>query len=78
MDKKFGYFMALVTYTIICFVTFYIVFMPKIIERRMKDLNIMHYNGKFEKFVGKDDVKLNSWDLYYIQYGNLNGYEYKK
>jgi hypothetical protein len=53
---------------------FYYTFIPRIIEKRAKDLDLMQYNGEKEKFVGKDSVLLNQWEIYYLQYGNTNGY----
>jgi hypothetical protein len=52
--------------------TFYYAIIPKVIEKRFRDLNLMQYNG--EKFIGKDSVIVNEYDFYYIQYGNLDGY----
>lgn len=48
--------------------------MPKIIERRAIDLNLMQYDGKKDTFVAKDSLCISGWDLYYLQHGNLNGY----
>ena len=45
---------AIVGYTLLCAVIFYYVAVPKIIERRAKDLNLMQYNGENDKFIGKD------------------------
>lgn len=65
---------AIVGYTLLCAVIFYYVAVPKIIERMAKDLNLMQYNGEKDKFVGKDSLNISGWDLYYLQYGNMNGY----
>lgn len=65
---------AIVGYTLLCAVIFYYAVVPKIIERRAKDLNLMQYNGEKDKFVGKDSLNISGWDLYYLQYGNMNGY----
>jgi len=48
--------------------------MPDVIEQRAKDLNLMQYDSKKDKFIGKDSVCISRWDLYYLQYGNLKGY----
>jgi len=65
---------AIVGYTLLCAVIFYYLAVPKIIERRAKDLNLMQYNGKKNKFVAKDSLNISGWDLYYLQHGNMNGY----
>lgn len=56
----------------IFYYTFYYAIVPTIVEKRLKDLNLMQYNG--EKFIGKDNIIVNEYDFYYIQYGNLDGY----
>lgn len=63
-----------VVYTLICGILFYYVAIPKIIEHRAKDLDLMHYNGDKDKFIAKDSLHISGWDLYYLQHGNLNGY----
>lgn len=65
---------------ILCLVTlffniiYYYYILPKIIEDRAKDLGIMQYNGKKDRFVAKDSITLYQDDIYYLQYGNTNGY----
>ena len=65
---------VIVGYTLLCAVIFYYLAVPKIIERRAKDLNLMQYNGEKDRFVGKDSLNISGWYLYYLQYGNMNGY----
>lgn len=48
--------------------------LPKIIESRAKDLNLMRFDSKKDKFVAKDSIKISGWDLYYLQHGNVDGY----
>jgi len=49
---------------------FYYFMLPSIMEKRFHDLNLVEYrNGKF---VGKDSVVINEYDLHYIKYGNMN------
>ncbi len=70
-------FKKLISYTLcalLCSIIFYYVALPRIIERRARDLGLMQYNADKDKMVAKDTLKLNRWDLYYLQYGNLNGY----
>lgn len=55
------------------FICYYVI-MPSEIERRFRDLNLMHYNGVKDKMVAKDSVSLDYYDLHYIQYGNLKDY----
>lgn len=59
---------------LLCAVIFYYVAMPKIIEHRAKDLNLMQYDGSKDKFVAKDSLHISGWDLYYLQNGNMDGY----
>lgn len=73
-NPKLSTITAIVGYTLLCAVIFYYVAVPKIIERRAKDLNLMQYNEEKDKFVGKDSLNICGWDLYYLQYGNMNGY----
>ncbi len=65
---------AIVGYTLLCAVIFYYVALPKIIERRAKDLNLMQFDGEKDKFVAKDSLNISGWDIYYLQHGNMNGY----
>lgn len=65
---------AIVGYTLLCAVIFYYVAVPKIIERRAKDLNLMQYNGEKDKFVAKDSLNISGWYLHYLQHGNMSGY----
>ena len=65
---------AIIGYTILCAVFFYYVVLPEIIEHRAKDLNLMQYNGEKDKFIAKDNLNINGWDLYYLQHGNMKGY----
>jgi hypothetical protein len=65
---------AIVGYTLLCAVIFYYVAVPKIIERRVKDLDLMQYNGEKDKFVSKDSLNISGWDVYYLQHGNMDGY----
>ena len=65
---------AIIGYTLLCTVIFYYVAVPKIIEHRAKNLNLMRYNSNKDKFVAKDTINISGWDLYYLQYGNINGY----
>jgi hypothetical protein len=52
-----------------CFNILHKVTTPYIIEQRAKELNIMEYDGKLDKFVFKHSVTLNSGELYYLQNG---------
>lgn len=65
---------AIVGYTLLCTVIFYYVAIPKIIENRAKDLNLMRYNGEKDTFVAKDSLNISGCDLYYLQHGNMNAY----
>ena len=47
---------------------------PKIVERRARDLGLMQYNSEKDKFVAKDSVVIDVWDLHYLQHGTMKGY----
>ena len=74
MKQTFKKLISYTLYTVLCVVIFYYIAIPKIIERRAKDLNLMQYNGDKDRFVAKDSLQLSGWDIYYLQYGNMNGY----
>lgn len=68
--KLFGY----TLYTLLCSIIFYYIVIPKIIENRAKNLDLMRYSADKNKMVSKDSLNLSKWDVYYLQYGNMNGY----
>lgn len=41
-------------------------------DRRCQDLGLMRYNSELDKFVLKDSVEFDKWDLHYIKYGTMN------
>jgi hypothetical protein len=45
--------------------------MPKDIEQRAKELNILKYDSKTGKFVVKDSVYIDNFDLEYLKYGTM-------
>lgn len=63
------YFIVLIIGEIIGGVVYHYMEMPREIERRAKDLDLMHYNGKLDKFVPKDSIKISGDELNYIIYG---------
>jgi len=63
------YFITLIIGEIVGYLVYVSFCMPNKIEQRMKDLNIMQYDGKADKFIPKDSVKLKSWELNYLIYG---------
>lgn len=74
MERIFKKLIGYTLYTLLCGVIFYYVAMPKIIERRARDLALMQYSADKDKMVAKDTLQLSGWDIYYLQYGNMNGY----
>lgn len=74
MEQLFKKIIFYILYTILCCVVLYYAAMPKIIERRARDLGLMRYNANKNRMVSKDSLYLTGWDLYYLQYGNMNGY----
>ncbi len=60
------YFIVLIIGEIIGYLAYVNMCMPHEIEQRMKDLNLMQYDGKTNKFIPKDSVILNAGELNYI------------
>ena len=73
-NRKLIILITIVGYTLLCFIIFYYKAIPNIIERRAKDLGLMHYDGNKDKFVAKDSINIIGWEIYYLQFGNMNGY----
>lgn len=48
-----------------------ILFMPRIIDYRAKNLGFMQYNGKLNRMIYKDDIKCNKWSIRYLKYGTM-------
>lgn len=61
-------------YTVLCSIIFYYIALPKIIERRAKDLGLLIYNSKEDKMVEKDSLHISGWDLHYLKKGTMDGY----
>lgn len=70
IDKIIGYLMC----SFITYIMFYYVYMPRIIERRGRDLGVMRYSYEKDSYIPKDTITLNSYEFHYMQYGNLDGY----
>jgi hypothetical protein len=66
-DFRFGFFFGIVIG--VCGLYFFA--MPRFIEKRALDLNIIKYNSKEENFVIKDSITLSSDDLNYLKYGSF-------
>lgn len=64
-----------VSYGVMWPVMCYFAIMPKVIESRAKDLDFMQYDGKQDKFVLKNNIKLTPADLYYLGHGTMHGYK---
>jgi hypothetical protein len=74
MERIFKKLISYTLYTVLCGVIFYYIVTPKIVERRAMDLGLMHYSAYKDKMIAKDSLTLSGWDVYYLQYGNMNGY----
>ena len=74
MERIFKKLIGYTLYTLLCGVIFYYIAIPKIIERRAIDLALMQYSADKDKMVAKDSLQLSGWDVYYLQYGNMDGY----
>lgn len=74
MERIFKKLIGYTLYTLLCGVFFYYIAIPKIIERRARDLGLMQYSADKDRMISKDSLQLSGWDVYYIQYGNMNGY----
>ena len=68
-------FKNILKYTIfctICFVMFYYIAVPRIIEDRARDLGLMQYSADEDKMIPKDTINISGWDLHYLQHGTMN------
>jgi hypothetical protein len=74
MERIFKKLIGYTLYTLLCGVIFYYIATPKIIERRAKNLGLMQYSADKDRMVAKDSLQLSVWDIYYLQYGNMDGY----
>lgn len=74
MEQIFKKIVYYTLYTLLCYIIFYYFALPKIIERRARDLDLMQYCADKDKMVAKDSLSVTTWDIYYLQYGNMNGY----
>lgn len=70
-DNKFFYYLGCLTGLVVGFALMYFYTMPRLIERRGKEIGIYRYDGDKDKFVPKDSVTINQWEIHYLQYGNL-------
>ncbi len=74
--RKYKSILVFLSILILMFITysifFYYIIIPNIIERRARDLNFMRYENVEDKFVPKDSLLINYWDLYYLQYGTMD------
>lgn len=46
-------------------------FVPRIVERRARDLGLMQYSADEDCFVGKDSMMINKYTIYYFKYGKM-------
>lgn len=46
--------------------------LPNKIEQRAKEINIVTYDSKQNKFIIKDSVTIDNYDLEYLKYGKTN------
>jgi|TARA_R110000851_G_scaffold73614_2_gene162375 hypothetical protein len=74
MEQIFNKLTSYLLYTLLCGIVFYYIAAPKIIEHRAISLGLMQYNSDKGGMVAKDSLHLCGWDIYYLQYGNMNGY----
>lgn len=70
LEKVFEY----TIYTSLCFVVFYQLVIPKVIESRAGDLDLMRYDSTKDEMVPKDSLRLDKFDFYYLKNGELNEY----
>jgi hypothetical protein len=60
-------------WTLFLYIMFYFVLLPKTVERRARDLNLMQYDGQTNRFELKaDTIQITKWDLHYLQHGHMN------
>jgi hypothetical protein len=66
------YFITLLLGEIIGYYVYINGIMPRDIEQRAKELNILRYDSKTDKFIIKDSVYIDNFDLEYLKYGTIN------
>lgn len=65
------YFITLLLGQIIGYYVYVNGIMPRDIEERAKELNIVKYDSKTNSFIIKDSVYINNFDLEYLKYGTM-------
>lgn len=74
IEKIFKHVMWHVLYTLICFILFYYIAIPNVIEHRARYLSLMQYSADKDKMIMKDSISLTNWEMHYLQYGTFDGY----
>ena len=46
--------------------------MQRVMDDRLKRLDLMKYDGRTDTFQPKDSLVMNKWDYYYIKFGKYN------
>ena len=49
--------------------------LPSEIEKRAKELNILKYDSKQNKFIVKDIVTIDNYDFEYLKHGSLKNHK---
>jgi len=65
------YFIVLIIGEIIGYLVYTSIIMPSDIEQRAKELNLLKYDSKLNKFVIKDSVTIDNYDFEYLKHGIL-------
>lgn len=65
------YFIVLIIGEIIGYLVYTSIIMPSDIEQRAKELNLLKYDSKLNKFVIKDSVTIDNYDFEYLKHGSL-------
>lgn len=66
-DFRFGFFFGII---ISCLLMYYYS-MPRLIEKRAVELNMVKYNSKEDEFLIKDSITLSSDDFNYLKHGSF-------
>ena len=63
---------TLIFYTAVIIASCYCVMVPRVLESRAMDLDLLRYDSKKDNFVLKDSVVLGEYDFKYLKLGDMS------
>ena len=75
MEKIFIKIVFYLLYAIFCFILFYYIAVPAIINKRAEHLGFLRYSSKVDAMVEKDSLHISGWELHYLEKGTMEGYK---